>query len=89
MIAEKFKELVSSKTSIDDRICPPSIEAQEALSILIHHFLGEGWYVVSPMHTEQVNVVAVYEILQKYPMWRDKKEKLREKIINFINKLLK
>lgn len=87
MRAEKFRNLVDLKTNIDDRMCPPSIKAQEALNILTKHFLGENWYIVSPMHTEQVNVEAVYEILQKYPMWRDKKEKLKEKLINFINRL--
>ncbi len=86
MRAETFRNLVNLKTNIDYGKCPPSIKAQEALNILTNHFLGEDWYIVTPMHTEQVNVEAVYEILQKYPMWRDKKEKIKEKLIGFINK---
>ncbi len=87
MESKKFMQTALDNNKND--LCPPSIKAQEALNILTQHFLGEDWYIVSPIHTEQVNVEAVYEILQKYPMWRDKKEKIREKIINFINKLLK
>ena len=65
MKAEKFKKLIHSKSNKDYGLCPPPIEAQEALNILIEHFLGEDWYVVMPVSTEQVNAEAVYEILRK------------------------
>lgn len=43
-----------------------SLQAQEALNILIDHFLGEDWYVVDPFEPTQVNAIAVDEILSKY-----------------------
>lgn len=51
----------------EDSIFPRGTDAQEALNILIKHFLGEDWYVVDPLSVSQVNSVAVLEILQKYP----------------------
>lgn len=43
-----------------------SLQAQEALNLLIDHFLGEDWYVVDPLEPTQVNAIAVDEILSKY-----------------------
>ena len=87
MQAEKFKQMAWDKTDI--HYGPPSTEAQEGLSILIDNFLGDDWYSVSLINTEQINTEAIYEILSKYPTRRDKKERLKESLINFINKLLK
>lgn len=42
------------------------LQAQEALNILIDHFLGEDWYVSDPLGPTQVNAIAVDEILSKY-----------------------
>lgn len=43
-----------------------SLQAQEALNILIDYFLGEDWYVADPLGPTQVNAIAVDEILSKY-----------------------
>jgi len=84
MQAEKFKQM--ARDNDDDYDCPPSTKAQEGLAILFHHFLGDDWYSVSLMHTEQINTEAIYEILKLYPTRRDKKAKLKESLINFVNK---
>jgi hypothetical protein len=47
-------------------LCPPPLQAQKGLSILINHLLGEDWYVDISMGQEQVNTMAVYHILEKY-----------------------
>lgn len=57
------------KANIYDTSCgifPAPMEAQQALDILINYLLGDDWYVVSPMHTKQVNACAVEQILDKY-----------------------
>ena len=45
----------------------PPTPAQKALDKLIDHFLGEDWYTVNPVNTEQVNTEAVIRILEKCP----------------------
>ena len=68
MRAEEFARKIFEKTSWPrDEMCPPPLEAQEGLNILIDHFLGKDWYVVMPIGTKQVNTEAVYEILRSYP----------------------
>jgi len=87
MQAEKFMKEARENSNLDCGICPPSTKAQDGLHILIEHFLGEDWYVVSPLHTEQVNTEAIYQILKLHPTIRDRKEKFKEKLIGLINKL--
>lgn len=67
MEAEKFKKYMLDNSDIDYGMCPPPINAQEGLTILIKHFLGEDWYVTLPLCQEQVNAEAIYEILSKFP----------------------
>lgn len=43
-----------------------SLDGQEALNVLIEHFLGPEWYVTDPLGPKQVNAIAVDEILKKY-----------------------
>lgn len=61
----EFREICRKKG--DYGLFPPPTNAQEGLRILIKHFLGEDWYAVDPISTEQVNSVAIYEILERYP----------------------
>ena len=65
MKAEEF--LARIRNDPEENIFPKGTDAQEALNILIEHFLGNDWYVVDPLGVSQVNSVAVVEILQKYP----------------------
>lgn len=65
MKAEEFFARI--RNDIEENIFPKGTDAQEALNILIEHFLGDDWYIVDPLGVSQVNSVAVLEILQKYP----------------------
>lgn len=64
----------------DDNIFAPPLDAQEAVIMLCHHFLGPNWYSVNPIHQTQINTEIMYEILQKYPHPRGYiKHKLEER----------
>ena len=47
-------------------ILSPPMDAQVALNELCRYFLGEGWYVTSPISQEQINTEIVYEIECRY-----------------------
>jgi hypothetical protein len=66
MNAETFKAALLENDKKDYGLCPPPLDAQKGLNILIEHFLGSDWYVVMPLCTEQVNAEAVYEILRRH-----------------------
>ena len=50
----------------DCGIMQPPLNAQKALGFLCDYLLGEDWYVVNPVNTEQCNTQLVHEILLKY-----------------------
>ena len=50
----------------DCGLMQPPLDAQKALDILKDYLLGEDWYVVNPVNTQQCNTQLVYEILEKY-----------------------
>jgi hypothetical protein len=50
----------------DCGIIQPPLNAQKALGFLGDYLLGEDWYVVNPVNTEQCNTQLVHEILLKY-----------------------
>ena len=45
---------------------PEGTDAQLAFDCLIELFLGKDWYVVDPIHTAQVNTIALDEILYRH-----------------------
>lgn len=45
----------------------------EFVHFVIEYLLGENWYVVDPLGKNQINEIALYEILEKYSK-RYKKE---------------
>lgn len=49
-----------------DNVCPPKLDAQQALNILQQYLLGDNWYIVDPLCNEQANVEVVHEILYKH-----------------------
>lgn len=68
MTPEDFKEYMKNKDDgFDYGLMPQPLPAQEALDILITHFLGNDWCVVASCGQEQVNTEAVYDILWSYP----------------------
>lgn len=64
--AETRKRVLSLAKDIDCGMFSPPMDAQVALNELKDHLLGEDWYVVDPMSTEQINTNIVYEIERKY-----------------------
>lgn len=56
----------------DCGILPPPMDAQKALDELCRYILGDDWYIVSPIHTAQVNTEIVYEIECKLRHWKAK-----------------
>ena len=66
--------------SEDCGILQPPLEAQKALDFLMIYLLGEDWYVVNPVNTEQCNTQLVYEILYKYSRAFRKEIKQRNKV---------
>ena len=64
----KFIQGILNNNPYDYGICPPPIKAQDALNVLITHFLGENWYTVLPLNQEQVNTSAVYQILEEHTL---------------------
>lgn len=71
----KKKNRVSEKSSFtywlkhdaeDCGLMQPPLNAQKAIGFLCDYLLGEDWYVVNPVNTEQCNTQLVHEILLKY-----------------------
>ena len=62
----------------DCGIISPPLDAQLAIDFLQKYLLGEDWYVINPMNTEQANTEVVHEILYKYSK-RYRKEYKRER----------
>lgn len=58
-IADRILKLTSGE---DCGIFAPPMKAQVALDELYRYFLGEDWYSVNPISTEQMNTEKVYEI---------------------------
>ena len=67
MTPEKLLEQLAEKDPFNYGLMPPPIEAQEGLTILINHFLGENWYSMNPISQEQVNTEAICQILEQFP----------------------
>ena len=64
----------------DCGIMQPPLNAQKALNFLKDYLLGEDWYVVNPVNTEQCNTQIVYEILEKYsPEFNKEMKRWRKK----------
>lgn len=62
-----FVEWLDEEWSKDpDNMCPPPLDAQQAIYFLKDYLLGENWYSVMPMNTKQINTEIVGLILKKY-----------------------
>lgn len=67
--AERFFKLTDGK---DYGIFCPPMKAQVAVNELCHFFLGEDWYSLNPVSTEQINTEIVYEIERKFKRHKSK-----------------
>ena len=65
MTPTEFIEMQNAKDPNDYGLCPVPTTAEDAMKVIMKHFLGEDWYVVMPLSTEQCYTEAVYEILQR------------------------
>lgn len=67
---ETYDETVDRLYELTDKgdygICSPLMDSQTALNELKDFFLGKDWYVVAPMHQEQINFNIVCEIERKF-----------------------
>lgn len=64
---ETMKRILKLTNIKNDPDVVPYMKAQTAVNELCRFFLGEDWYVVDPLSTEQVNVNIVYEIERMFP----------------------
>lgn len=55
-----------SKREDKDNIYLTGITDREFVHFIIKYLLGEDWYVVDPLGHEQINQIALEEILDKY-----------------------
>lgn len=62
-----------------DNIFCTGITDREFVYFAIRYLLGDDWYVVDPLGHEQINQVALAEILNKYSK-QYRKEVLREEL---------
>ena len=65
MEAKEFVRQQQEKAEKDYGLCYHPTSAQDALEVLIEHFLGHDWCSVTPMSADQVNTEAVYCILRE------------------------
>lgn len=67
MYAEEFYEFRLQATNWPkDDMCDPPTPDHIAIQVLIDRLLGPNWYVSMPENHEQINTVAVTEILRRY-----------------------
>lgn len=57
-----------------DNIFGVGVSDKEFRQFVIDYLLGDDWYIVDPLGREQINEIALYEILEKYSK-RYRKEK--------------
>lgn len=57
-----------------ENIYPVGLSDEEFRKFAIDYLLGEDWYVVDPLGQDQVNEIALFEILEKFSK-QFKKEK--------------
>lgn len=60
-----------------------SLEPQDLIRYLTNYLLGENWYSVNPISTEQINTEIIFEILSKYSSKYNSEVSLNKKHDNF------
>lgn len=71
-IADRIIKLTDGK---DYGIFPPPMNAQVAVDELCRYLLGDDWYSVNPLCSEQINTEIVYEIECKYKNCKERGRK--------------
>ena len=62
---QKFTDWLKNEAE-DCGMCDPPLEAQKAMQFLRDYLLDEGWHVVAPESTKQVNTAIVHDILLEH-----------------------
>lgn len=87
---DKFFEILKNEKY---GLYPASTNAQLALNTISEYVLGEDYYVVDPIHNEQVNTILTHDILykisKKYRKDFKKFKKESLKIKNFLSSICK
>ena len=66
---DNVKGLIEATKIFDNKYY--KVDTEQALDILTSYLLGDDWYVVDSMSTEQCNAIVVEQILDKYSkQWR-------------------
>ena len=89
MTSKEFLDLVYANMDDEDYgIIAPPTDPQMGLNVLIHHFLGDDWYSVNPIHVTQINTEAIVEILDKYPNGQQKRDRIKVSIKQWLIDLI-
>ena len=64
-ITEYMKERYKNRED-KDNIFGVGVTDAEFRAFIINYLLGENWYVIDPLGQNQINEIALYEILEKY-----------------------
>lgn len=72
IIGKRIYEISDKK---DHGLCPPGVDAQEAVYELCKFFLGKDWYCVMPLPARQANTEILYAIEEKFWDQRYKEDK--------------
>ena len=67
-----------------DNIFCTGITDREFVYFAIGYLLGHDWYIVDPLTHEQINQIALEEILNKYCKEYRKEVQMNQKLINII-----
>ena len=65
MLTKFMDDRYKNREDKDNMFCVGVSDA-EFRRFIINYLLGEHWYVVDPLGQEQINEIALYEILEKY-----------------------
>ena len=71
---EMRNRIVGLAKPIDCGMLPPPMDAQVAMHELTRHLLGDDFYIVNPVNSEQANTEIVYEIESIYKNKRKPKK---------------
>ena len=70
-----------------DNIYPVGVSDEDFRNFIIDYLLGRGWYVNDPLSHNQINEIALDEILKKYSKeYRQEVKKTRKDCVNSIFK---
>lgn len=74
-ITDYLKRELEDELRQDENFYPRPTSDKHFRRLIIDHFLGEDWYVIDPLSSEQINTVALAEIMGKYKGYKNKKVK--------------